>query len=83
MLEGSALIIEPNGARRRLSAGSTAFFARGARAEWTVERYIRKVAFCHAPMSKQLRLVQRTFGFANKLWRGARAKKPASALSLG
>jgi uncharacterized protein len=61
ILEGSVTLTLPSGATRRLTAGSTYFFAHGTRAEWHVDHYIRKVAFCHSPMSAKLRLAKRLF----------------------
>jgi hypothetical protein len=31
-------------------AGDTIFFPAGAQAEWTVDKYIRKLAFCRTPL---------------------------------
>lgn len=40
-----------------LSAGETFFFASGTQYEWTVDSYVRKVAFMHVPRSAKLRLL--------------------------
>ncbi len=61
ILEGAVTLTLPSGATRRLTAGSTYFFAHGTRAEWHVDHYVRKVAFCHSPMSAKLRLAKRLF----------------------
>jgi len=49
ILEGSAVLKFPDGRLQRIVAGDTVFFPKGSRAEWTVEEYIRKVAFCRSP----------------------------------
>jgi uncharacterized cupin superfamily protein len=50
ILEGSVVLKDPAGMLRRVVAGDTVFFPAGSQAEWTVERYIRKVAFCRTPL---------------------------------
>jgi uncharacterized cupin superfamily protein len=63
ILEGSAVLKFPDGTARHIVAGDTVFFPSGSRAEWTVEKYIRKVAFCRspwpAPVAKLRQLVRR------------------------
>src|ERR1700730_1052129 len=46
VIAGGVVVKDVTGASRRLSAGDTIFFPAGARAEWHVEEYIRKIAFC-------------------------------------
>jgi len=50
ILEGSVALKDPAGTLHRVVAGDTVFFPAGSRAEWTVERYIRKLAFCRTPL---------------------------------
>jgi uncharacterized cupin superfamily protein len=50
ILEGSVALKNPAGISRQVVAGDTVFFPAGSRAEWTVERYIRKLAFCRTPL---------------------------------
>src|SRR5215475_14406003 len=50
ILEGSVTLKQPSGAVRRVGAGDTVFFPIGSSAEWTVENYVRKLAFCRAPV---------------------------------
>jgi uncharacterized cupin superfamily protein len=69
ILEGAVTLTLPSGTTRRLTAGSTYFFAHGTRAEWHVDQYIRKVAFCHSPMSAKLRLAKRLFCALKRLGR--------------
>ncbi len=40
----------PSGSSRLVVAGDTIFFPAGSQAEWTVESYIRKLAFCRTPL---------------------------------
>ena len=52
VIEGGVVVRDLDGGTRRLSVGDTMFFPAGARAEWTVEEYIRKIAFCRAPLPR-------------------------------
>jgi uncharacterized cupin superfamily protein len=79
ILEGSVILKSPSGKIRRCVAGDTVFFPSGSSAEWTVEKYIRKIAFCRAPLPgilvsvKRLRQrLKRLFGATpNDEWSGA------------
>ncbi len=59
VLEGSAIIENEAGVRRRLQVGETFFFPAGSRYHWTVPHYIRKVAFLHSPLSRKMQFVRR------------------------
>jgi uncharacterized cupin superfamily protein len=59
IIEGSVLLKDVNGAERRVSVGETVYFPVGCRAEWTVDKYVRKVAFCSAPLPMPLRVLRR------------------------
>jgi uncharacterized cupin superfamily protein len=59
VLEGSVIIEDAAGERRRLQAGDTFLFPAGSRYHWTVPHYIRKVAFLHAPLSRKMQMVRR------------------------
>ena len=63
VLEGSVTIKDAAGRSRRASAGDTIFFPAGSHAEWTVDNYIRKIAFCRTalplPIVLALRLRRR------------------------
>lgn len=76
-LEGSVTIEDGHGPARTLGPGDVVFFPAGSHAIWTVDRYIRKIAFCRkvlpgpiGPMIKLLRAVKH------------RLSPPASAGSL-
>jgi hypothetical protein len=49
-LEGSVSLKITGGEQRVVVAGDTVFFPAGASAEWTVDNYIRKLAFCRTPL---------------------------------
>lgn len=52
ILEGAVTLKYPSGASRRVSAGDTVFFPAGTTAEWTVDNYVRKLAFCRTPVPR-------------------------------
>lgn len=63
VLEGSVVVQDEAGTRRRLGAGDTFLFPAGSRFHWTVPHYIRKLAFLHAPLSRKMRLVKGIYNF--------------------
>ncbi len=67
VIEGGVVIRDAGGAARRLSAGDTIFFPAGARAEWHVEDYIRKIAFCRAPLPRPIVFARRGYRFLKRL----------------
>jgi uncharacterized protein len=74
VIEGGVVVKDLGGVARRLSAGDTIFFPAGARAEWHVEDYIRKIAFCRAPLPRTVVFVKRGYRFLKRLvGRGRRA----------
>jgi uncharacterized cupin superfamily protein len=50
ILEGSVSLKAPSGSSRLAVAGDIIFFPAGSQAEWTVDKYIRKLAFCRTPL---------------------------------
>jgi uncharacterized protein len=56
LLQGS-IVLTDGVSTHRLSAGDTFFFANGTKYEWTVDTYVRKVAFMHVPRSRKLRML--------------------------
>src|SRR5580693_6892297 len=50
ILEGSVTLKFPDGRSRHVSVGDVVFFPKGSRAEWTVDSYIRKLAFCRTAL---------------------------------
>src|ERR1700722_12872146 len=60
-LEGSVVIDDGDGPRR-LGSGDVVFFPAGSSAVWTVETYVRKLAFCRkvlpAPIGAAVRMLR-------------------------
>jgi uncharacterized cupin superfamily protein len=79
VIEGGVVIKDDRGAHR-LSAGDTIFFPKGASAEWTVETYIRKVAFCRQPLPWPLAFAKRGFRFLGRRLRIGGKKSAAPAM---
>jgi hypothetical protein len=61
VLEGSAVIEDSAGVRRRLQTGDTFLFPAGSRYQWNVSNYIRKIAFSYSPQSRGMRIINRIF----------------------
>jgi hypothetical protein len=77
ILEGGMTIKEPSGRSYEVTAGDTIFFPAGSSAEWTVNHYVRKVAFCRTPLPGGLVRVRSMVRGLRALFSG---KKPASGL---
>jgi uncharacterized cupin superfamily protein len=74
ILEGSVRIQDETGAVHNLSAGDTIFFPLGAHAVWTVDTYVRKIAFCRNPLPGPINLANRVYcGLKRTLRRGSAA----------
>ncbi len=74
VVEGRVIIKDQIGNSQTLEAGDTAFFPRGSKAEWTVDEYVRKVAFLRAPLPWQVLMAKR-FYHALKRLMGSRRNK--------
>lgn len=84
VIEGGMVVKDFGGTERRLKAGDTIFFPAGARAEWHVENYIRKVAFCRTPLPPSLVFVKRGMRFLKRrLGLGGSAKAAPSMFQGG
>jgi uncharacterized protein len=59
VLEGAVIIEDAGGIRQRLQAGDTFLFPAGSRYHWTVPHYIRKIAFLHEPLSREMQIVRK------------------------
>ena len=79
IIEGSVILKDQNGVLRRASAGDTVHFPMGSQAEWLVETYIRKVAFCSNPKSLLRRALGRAWRTTKRLAGSGRAE-PATAM---
>ncbi len=80
ILEGSVVIAEGQAPPRRLDAGDVAFFPAGSSVRWTVDAYVRKVAFCRrAPPRPVERVVKRLRAVTNLF----RAPVPTGLMNAG
>lgn len=75
VLEGAVTLKYPSGVSRRVGAGDTVFFPAGSSAEWTVDKYIRKLAFCRTPVPGLVTLARHV---ARGLRRAIRGGAPSS-----
>jgi uncharacterized protein len=80
VIEGGVVLRDQAGAVRRLSAGDTIYFPAGARAEWHVEDYIRKIAFCRVPLPRPVVFVKRVFRFLKRLMGNASGAAAGAAI---
>jgi uncharacterized protein len=67
VIEGGVMLRDQTGAARRLRAGDAIFFPAGTRAEWHVEDYIRKIAFCRVPLPQPVVFAKRCVRFLKRL----------------
>jgi len=58
VLEGSVTVKDAAGVQRRLQAGDTFLFPAGSWYQWTVPDYVRRIAFLHPPLSRELRIIR-------------------------
>jgi len=77
VLDGSVLLRDVAGTARRVNAGDYVFFPAGARVEWTVESYIRKIAFCRTPLPRPIVLARRGLRLMKRVLGGGRRAKAA------
>jgi uncharacterized cupin superfamily protein len=77
VIEGSVTVRDHHGATRTLATGDVAFFPAGSSAEWTVSKYVRKVAFLRQPPSPYVMLLQRVWNKLNRMARIGSAKSAA------
>lgn len=75
VLEGAVTLKYPSGVSRRVGAGDTVFFPAGSSAEWTVDKYIRKLAFCRTPVPGLVTLARHV---VRRLRRAIRGGAPSS-----
>jgi uncharacterized cupin superfamily protein len=79
ILEGTVTLKQPSGAMRRVGPGDTVFFPVGSSAEWTVENYVRKLAFCRAPVPPYINVPRQ---WARRLKRAVLGGGPEPASGL-
>ena len=63
VLEGSAVIEDSAGVRRRLQTGDTFLFPAGSRYQWNVSNYVRKIGFSYSPQSRGMRIISGIFDY--------------------
>jgi uncharacterized cupin superfamily protein len=80
ILEGEVTLKYPSGTSHRVVAGDTVFFPTGSSAEWTVDRYVRKLAFCRAPIPSYLTFARQVVRRLKRLAGGGSSKDSGSGL---
>ena len=71
VLEGAVTLKDPAGVSRRVGVGDTVFFPKGSSAEWTVDKYVRKLAFCRVPLPRPLVMARHVVRRVKRLTGGA------------
>jgi uncharacterized cupin superfamily protein len=77
ILEGSVTLKDHVGRSRLVVAGDTVFFPAGSSAEWTVDKYIRKLAFCRTPLPGFLISLRGVARRLKRLARGGAEPEPS------
>jgi uncharacterized cupin superfamily protein len=80
ILEGAVTLKYPSGVSRRVGTGDTVFFPAGSSAEWTVDRYVRKLAFCRTPVPGYLTFARQVVRRLRRAIRGAAPSESGSGL---
>src|SRR5882757_7424036 len=80
VLEGEVTLKYPSGTSHRVGTGDTVFFPAGSSAEWTVDRYVRKLAFCRTPIRSFLTFAWQVARRLKRLARGGSGKDAGSGL---
>jgi uncharacterized protein len=80
LVQGSVMVKDAGGRVLHLKAGDTFYFAKGSRYEWTVERYVRKIAFIHVPMSQWTLQIRRLLKAIKRFVRPRAANAAAPSL---
>jgi|ERR1022692_2328963 uncharacterized cupin superfamily protein len=80
VLEGSVTIKFEAGNVCRLVAGDWVFFPKGSSAEWTVENYVRKIAFCRSPLPMPVQFARRVYRALKRL--GSSGSSPSQVPSM-
>src|SRR5580698_8990365 len=80
ILEGEVTLKSPSGKSQRVAAGDTVFFPVGSSAEWTVHKYVRKLAFCRVPLPGYLISARGAVRRLKRLLRGNSGQESGSGL---
>jgi uncharacterized cupin superfamily protein len=81
VIEGCVVVKDDAGVTRCLRAGDTFYFPAGARAEWLVDKYVRKIAFCREPQPRLIAFARRGFRFLKRLMGIGRSADAPTAMS--
>ena len=77
ILQGSVEIKKPSGEVLRVAAGDSVMFRAGSCAEWTVENYVRKIAFFRNPVPGYAMLLIRAGRLFKRLFKGSGGMGPS------
>lgn len=80
ILEGAVTLKDPAGTSRRVATGDTVFFPAGSSAEWTVDTYVRKLAFCRTPLPDYLIVARQWVRRLKRAIRGGAGSEEGSGL---
>jgi uncharacterized cupin superfamily protein len=80
VVEGSVTVRDQFGDARTLVAGDTAFFPAGSSAEWTVDNYVRKIAFMRRPLPRAVLMAKRAYKRLRRLVGTRTGSREAPAL---
>jgi uncharacterized cupin superfamily protein len=80
VLEGEVTLKYLSGDSHRVVAGDTVFFPAGSSAEWTVDRYVRKLAFCRTPVPSYLTFARQIARRLKRAVSGSREQRGSGLL---
>jgi len=80
ILEGAVVLKDSAGRSRRVTVGDTVFFPKGSTAEWTVDTYVRKLAFCRNPVPDSVIAVRDLVRRVKRLLRGDQSPQKTGLL---
>src|ERR1700679_2360433 len=80
ILEGDVTLKYPSGVSRHVGIGDTVFFPAGSSAEWTVDHYVRKLAFCRTPLPSYLTFARQVARRLKRIARGGSSNGAGSGL---
>jgi hypothetical protein len=80
VLEGEVVLKDPAGRSHRVAPGDTVFFPAGSNAEWSVDKYVRKLAFCRTPVPPSVTLARSIARRVKRAMKGDFSKDRGSGL---
>ena len=83
IIEGAVVVWDDAGIYNHLQGGSTIFFPAGSRAEWLVDRYVRKIAFCRVPLTRKLIAARYVYRRFKRLIGQGSGEREAAPILLG